>query len=50
MQGTWGKPSLGGGWGSGVNGFGHGSGEAALSFIDWNAILWNDGSAFLSRS
>jgi len=34
---------------SGVSCFVHDSGEAAVTFVDWNAILGNDGNAFLSR-
>jgi len=33
-----------------VSCYGHGSGEMAVSFIDWNAVPVNDGNAFLSRS
>jgi len=33
-----------------VSCFRHGSGEVAVSFINWNAIPGNDGNAFLSRS
>jgi len=35
---------------NGVSCFGHGYGKAAVSFINWNAVLGNDGDAFLSRS